>query len=197
MYLLYLQSDFRERTVPSVMKPCKFVSPSFAVTAAILGGIALATSTCQSSAATIIAPVATYTAFDPFHNPTLTFRQIDEDNLFQDTESSRMRFIFDPLLLDGLQSVTLRLNQSGRFPPNDRQLHYLSLFPGLELITGATIPAGRPRLPGSDYGLLVFSRQRTGAPVIEWDITEAPLETILGAPPRHCTPCPSTSSALA
>ena len=35
------------------MKPCKLASPTFAVTAAILGGIALASTTCQSEAAVI------------------------------------------------------------------------------------------------------------------------------------------------
>lgn len=47
------------------MTPCKITSPAFAVTAAILGGIALAVTTCQANAAAIDLSENTSLAADP------------------------------------------------------------------------------------------------------------------------------------
>jgi hypothetical protein len=80
------------------MKPCKLASPTFAVTAAILGGIALASTTCQSEAAVLDLSderlrVPPLLRFGSLHEAALTPRDRIHLVRFRAVEASSCQFL--------------------------------------------------------------------------------------------------------
>lgn len=98
---MYLQSEFIFGRVFFTMMPCKIASPSFAVAAAILGGIALAMTTCEG------AVIDLFTDPQELAHPGSTPRTLSNEITFSESLFTTRRFE----LSYGTQS--LRVSNSG------------------------------------------------------------------------------------
>jgi hypothetical protein len=152
------------------MMPCKFTSPTFAVTAAILGGIALAVSTCEAAVITLF-PTNTSTLRSECDPVQRWIVAGIHQELFQDYDRERTivrsEFLVPALDLATLTSAVLSIDIVNLPDPVPNRFLSNQISPRLSL---TTVP--EPGIPFlSTFALFLFATRHRRHPPSRSSIT--------------------------